>query len=267
MTAMSTLWFQNLPIRRKLTLIMIGVMAVSFALSSIITGCNRYRSDRRELEHHLSVLAGAIGANCSAALVFEDETAAAEVLSALHFDRSITCAVLTDARSKRVASFGNCGVLAASGTFQPGSGPQPFDGHIRVDQRIVTDGDTVGYLTIWAETGAITGRMATEGVVGMTAFLLGVLVVMMLFERMLRLLTAPLVDLHETMRKIVRTRDYSMRATKRENDELGDLVVAFNQMVAQVEDRIPPAVSVAEAPADADTASAPVDSEPVSFSS
>lgn len=249
-------WFQHMGIKRKLTLIMVGVMAVSFAVSSLIAGVYRYRSDRNDITHHLSVLASAIGANCSAALVFDDEAAASEVLSALQFDRSITCAMLTDESSKLVASFGNCGT--------PGShdDENTARGHMRVDQRIEAGGRTVGYLTIWSETSAVSERMANEGVVSVTAFVLGVLVVMMVFERMLRLLNAPLVELYETVRRIVRTRNYGLRATKVADDEIGDLAVAFNQLMEQIEERstsgavpeaLPPAAEVPAPPAPTET--------------
>ena len=221
--------FHDIRLKRKLTLIMIGVMAASFALSALIAGGYRYRSDRNAIEHHLSVLASAIGANCSAALVFNDEAAASEVLSALQFDRAITCAMLTDDRSKLVASFGNC-----AGSDGTASGPSAH-GRIRVDQRIAVDGKTVGYLTIWGETSEVAERMANEAVVSVTAFALGVLVVLMVFERMLRLLNAPLLDLHETMRRVVRSRNYSIRAAKLADDEIGDVVVAFNQLMDQIE--------------------------------
>jgi methyl-accepting chemotaxis protein len=133
---------------------------------------------------------------------------------------------------------------------------------MRVDQRIEAGGRTVGYLTIWSETSAVSERMANEGVVSVTAFVLGVLVVMMVFERMLRLLNAPLVELYETVRRIVRTRNYGLRATKVADDEIGDLAVAFNQLMEQIEERstsgavpeaLPPAAEVPAPPAPTET--------------
>jgi methyl-accepting chemotaxis protein len=244
---------------------MISVMAASFVLSAIIAESYRYRSDRNSIQHHLSVLASAIGANCSAALVFNDEAAASEVLSALQFDRSITCARLTDARSKLVASFGSCAATDGSS-----DDPHPSHGRIRIDQRIVANGRTVGYLTIWGETSEVNERMANEAVVSITTFVLGVLVVLMVFERMLRLINKPLVDLHETIRHVVRSRNYSLRAARVAEDEIGDVVVAFNQLMEQIEERTA-APETAPPAADADTpaagASAETDSEPASFRS
>jgi methyl-accepting chemotaxis protein len=222
--------FHDIRLKRKLTLIMIGVMAASFAVSALMAGAYRYRSDRRAIEHHLSVLASAIGSNCSAALVFNDEAAASEVLSALQFDRSITCALLTDERSQRVASFGTC-----ANVDDANADANAKHGGIRIDQRIVAGGKIVGYLTLWGGTSQVAERMANEAVISITAFVVGVLVVLMVFERMLRLLNAPLVELHETIRRVVRSRNYSLRAAKVADDEIGDVVVAFNQLMEQLQ--------------------------------
>jgi methyl-accepting chemotaxis protein len=230
--------FYDIRIKRKLTLIIIAVMTVSFTISAMVIGIYRYREDRAVIEHHLGVLASAIGANCSAALVFDDETAALEVLSALQSDHSITCAVLSDENSTKLASFGSC---------DPAHDAQTADkaehGEVRVDQRIVADGKTVGYLTIWGRTSEVTERMANDAVISVTAFVVGVIFIMMMLDRTLALLNAPLIELHETMRRALRARDYSVRANKVADDEIGDVAVAFNQLMDQIEQAgaMPPA--------------------------
>jgi methyl-accepting chemotaxis protein len=108
-------------------------------------------------------------------------------------------------------------------------------GGIRVDRRIVVDGKTVGYLSIRAENAAIVGRLATEAVIAITAFVLGVLVALFLFEKLNHTIMAPLVELHETLRRVVRSRNYSIRATRKADDELSDVVMAVNDLLAQVE--------------------------------
>ena len=221
---MRAAWLDKIPIKRKLAAIMVVVMTAAFALSAAISGVYGYHSDRRAMEHHLNILASAIGDNCSAALVFDDEAAAAEVLSALEFDQSITGAILTDGRNVVVAKFRN------------GGSPVNGSGGIRVDRRIIVDGKTVGYLSIWSENAAIVGRMATEAVIAVTTFVLGVLVALLLFEKLHHTITAPLVELHETLRRVVRSRNYSIRASRSTDDELSDVVMAVNDLLAQVEE-------------------------------
>jgi methyl-accepting chemotaxis protein len=245
--------FHDIRIKRKLTLIIVAVMTVSFAISALVAGIYRYRTDRAAVEHHLGVLASAIGANCSAALVFKDERAALEVLSALQSDHSITCAVLTDERSMQLASFGTCG----SG-HDAQTGAKPERGELRVDQRIVVDAKTVGYLTIWGRTSDINERMAKEAVISITAFVVAVLFILMVFERMLRLLNSPLAELEETIHRVVRSRNYALRAAKTSDDEIGDVVIAFNQLMEQIEESAAPATSNSSAAQPPSPADAPV---------
>jgi len=259
---MSVHLFRDIRIKRKLTLIIIAVMTVSFAISALVAGIYRYRSDRAAVEHHLGVLASAIGANCSAAVVFNDESAAMEVLSALQFDRSITCAVLTDDRSLQLAAFGTCGTEHSS------ENADTQRGEVRVDQRIVVDGRTVGYLTIWGRTSDVTERMANEAVISITAFVVAILFVMMLLEYMLRLLNSPLVDLEETIRRALRGHNYSVRAVKLADDEIGDVVVAFNQLMDQIEERMTaPATTPAAAEPGAPAPAPDAEPAPANFKS
>lgn len=226
-------WLDRVPLKRKLTVLLILVMTGSFGLAGIITGMNDYISDRKEMERHLHILASAIGDNCSAALVFNDEAAAAEVLSALSFDPSVTRAVLTDYESAVVARYPDHGAAAETGP----------DGLLRVDRAISVDGRTVGYLTIWSETDVLLTRAVTEAIVGITALAVGILLVLLLYERMQRVLTAPLVDLHDTIRRVVRSRNYSIRAERMADDELNDVVMAVNDLLAQVEGQTAAAAS------------------------
>ena len=85
MMATRMAWLDRIPIKRKLAGLMVLVMTASFGVSALITGLYGYRADRRAMEHPLNVLTSAIGDNCAAALVFDDEAAASEVLSALVF--------------------------------------------------------------------------------------------------------------------------------------------------------------------------------------
>ena len=47
----------------------------------------------------------------------------------------------------------------------------------------------------------------------------------------------PILDLAGTAKQVSGTRDYSIRATKLSNDEVGDLVAAFNEMLAGIQKR------------------------------
>ena len=49
--------------------------------------------------------------------------------------------------------------------------------------------------------------------------------------------SGPILELVGTARKVSETKDYSTRAVKRSNDEVGLLIETFNEMLEQIEDR------------------------------
>ncbi|HEX6789924.1 MAG TPA: CHASE sensor domain-containing protein [Candidatus Krumholzibacteria bacterium] len=233
--AMGTGYLDRIPIMRKLAMLIAAVMAVAFGVTGVITGLYGYRADHQSMERHLQILASAIGDNCSAALVFEDETAAAEVLSALASDHSITGALLMNARSETIATFPGDGQVAAlqSGARDDGGW---FSVSLRVNRVISVDGKTVGFLTIWANNDAILARSITQAVTRITAFAVAILIVLFVFGRMQRVLFAPMFELQETLRRVVRSRNYSIRAARSAEDELNDVIMAVNDLLAQTEE-------------------------------
>ena len=55
--------------------------------------------------------------------------------------------------------------------------------------------------------------------------------------RLQRFISGPILDLVDKARTVSVTKDYSIRATKRTNDEVGLLIENFNQMLEQIQDR------------------------------
>jgi signal transduction histidine kinase len=74
---------------------------------------------------------------------------------------------------------------------------------------------------------------------GILTALMGVALLagLVLSDRLQRLVSAPLAGLARTARAVTRGRDYSLRATRTGDDELGTLVDAFNDMLAQIQQR------------------------------
>src|SRR5262249_6014891 len=65
--------------------------------------------------------------------------------------------------------------------------------------------------------------------------LLSVLFAFILSARLHRLVSKPILNLAETANQISRRKDFSIRAAKESEDELGTLVVSFNEMVMQIQ--------------------------------
>jgi len=67
------------------------------------------------------------------------------------------------------------------------------------------------------------------------AVLASLLVSMLLSMWLQRLITAPILGLARVARAVAERKDYSLRAVKNSQDELGELIEGFNQMLAQIQ--------------------------------
>jgi light-regulated signal transduction histidine kinase (bacteriophytochrome) len=63
------------------------------------------------------------------------------------------------------------------------------------------------------------------------------LVALMITSHLQRIVTKPILDIAGIAREVVEQRDYSRRATRLSDDEVGAMVVAFNDMLAEIERR------------------------------
>jgi sensor histidine kinase regulating citrate/malate metabolism len=88
--------FRNLSIRAKLTSLMVLTSVIVLLLASGVFIVNDVVKIRSAMVRDLTVLANVIGRNSSAALAFNDEEAAKEILSALSAETHIMAAILPD---------------------------------------------------------------------------------------------------------------------------------------------------------------------------
>src|SRR5690349_9960979 len=82
-------WFQDLPIRRKLALLIVVTGGIALVLASAALLIFKAIDLRTQLVGEISTIADAIGSNTTAALTFQDKEAAQQTLGALRADERI----------------------------------------------------------------------------------------------------------------------------------------------------------------------------------
>jgi two-component system sensor histidine kinase BarA len=100
---------------------------------------------------------------------------------------------------------------------------------------IVQSGEEVGWLWIEGDTSALSeriGRLLWDALVA-AVFAAGIGLLIAL--RMQRAVTRPILALSSLMSTVRETGDFTTRAQKESSDEIGDLVVSFNDMLNQIE--------------------------------
>jgi signal transduction histidine kinase len=226
---------RDLPIRRKLVLIVMLASggALVFATAALVL-IELWRS-RGEMERDLSSLALILAENTTAALTFDDRAAAQETLNALAARPALAVAALYDERGLLFADFARPGARAPA---RPGAPGAHFSaGALEVAQPIVLDRQRIGTVYVRSGLEAMYDRLGVQAATVAGVLLGSSLVALALSSGLQRLISHPIRDLAATAGAVSETEDYALRARKQSEDETGQLVDAFNRMLAQIQER------------------------------
>lgn len=103
---------------------------------------------------------------------------------------------------------------------------------------IIDSGAQVGVLAIHADTGALHRRIGTIVYDALVAALFAAGIGLLIALKMQRAITDPILKLADVMRSVRETDNFALRAAKPEtDDETGQLVFAFNEMLDQLQER------------------------------
>ncbi len=107
-----------------------------------------------------------------------------------------------------------------------------------VQAPVLDGGQQVGMLTIHADTGALYHRIGTMIYDAFVAAIFAAGIGLLIALKMQRSITDPILNLSGVMGRVRETGNFSMRARAPDtNDETGQLVLAFNEMLDQLQER------------------------------
>lgn len=238
----------DLPIRQKLMLIISATAVIVLIISTFAFVGNEIVAAWHESLQDLSTTAQIIGSNSTAALAFNDEAAGTDMLKALSAKPWIESACLYDANGAVFAKYSRPGAARERAMRPPEiSGTSPFlEGtiersftsgwHLHLVRNIIVDGDRVGAILIIKDMREISASIARYLAIAGAIIALSGMLAIYLASRLQTVVSRPVANMMETMTRVSATSDYSMRAVKLGNDELGRLVDGFNEMLRRIEE-------------------------------
>ena len=231
--------FRSLTIRKKLTYILMGISAVAVLLTSIalyIMVMNQYRESYRS---DLAGLADVIGHNCQVALMFDIREDAEKVLTSLGVRKSICCAFIYDSNGNIFADYNRDHPKTDKLVVylpEPTRGDPPA-GFMEINHDILLDGQVVGSILLRDDMGPLDRFQWLSITFLFAAVIIALLIAFLLTSRLQGVISAPIVDLADLTRQVSEEQDYSLRAVKHGEDEVGNLVDSFNEMLSQIQAR------------------------------
>jgi two-component system, sensor histidine kinase and response regulator len=241
-------WLSNLTLRAKLRVIVVYAAAVAVLIASTLYGFGEVLTLRRSQAQQLLILVSAVSESSATLLKSPNAALARKALAALHADPDIRAAALYDAAGKAVAdvSFGPDGgasserlrawAIDAAGSASPAIQFNGLTG-VHVQVAVMPDGSKIGSLHVEAQLTRLYAPLVGSPQHLLVGFLLALVVAYALSIRLQRFIAAPLRELAQVARNVCASKNFSIRAQKRTEDDVGVLIDDFNEMLAELERR------------------------------
>ncbi len=230
----------KLRMRSVRTKLLAGVLLTSIA-ALLVTGVSLLAYDlhtlRATLATDLSTQAELIGRACAPALQFDDPKTAAGNLALLKARPIIDAAALYDSKGAVFGSYTRDGSAPADFPRLPGLDGVDFSGEdVIVYRRIVDNNEILGTIYLHAHYG-LYQRVRSYISIVLAVGSLALLISLLLSTWLQATITRPILDITRLAQQVTEKRDYSPRAVKTTDDEIGYLVDAFNRMLNEIGER------------------------------
>ncbi|MDO8926024.1 MAG: EAL domain-containing protein [Sideroxyarcus sp.] len=228
-------------LRKKLVfLIMLG-SAMSLLVSFSVLFGGSLRSSHKESLQQLSSLSDILSENAQAALIFEDRNEARRLLEALNEHREIDSAWLLDAGGNALAVWNRKGLpTAIPADYQVDTKQiraQFWSRSADLYRPVLRGDERIGYLLLQADLSSRWDRHLADLETGLVIAALALLVIYFLAIRLQCVISEPIRNVANAARTIANDKSYELRVPQHSNDEIGELIMAFNHMLSEIQER------------------------------
>ena len=229
--------FSKSSIRKKILLIVMGTsglaLFLTFAIFMAWNSSELSKAKVEKLEDTLDV----IGKGMHGPLSFGDINRGAEVLKNYTDKPSIISICVYDEVDAEFVTFHNplfgervCPIQLKHGASFKGN-------EVSLYRDVVFRGSKAGSIYILSDLKDIQDSYLRNTVMALLTILAGAVFAFFVSTRLLRVVSDPITNLVETAKAVSENHNYSVRAEKTTEDELGMLTDAFNEMLFQIHER------------------------------
>jgi PAS domain S-box-containing protein len=229
--------FRDIPIQQKLIVTILVTTALALLLSGTAILVLDSAFFRAQLRQDLSAQAQIIAENSTAAVAFNDPRAAEDTLASLRARPHVVTACIVRLDGSRLATF------SRPGSGEPCPAPRSADdiwfaaNDLTVSRTILLKDRPIGKLVLVYDLGEISERLRFYGAMVLGILLVSGLIALLVSADLRKRIVAPIEALANYTSHVAQTRDYTVRARKTSQDELGVLVDSFNDMLFSIQAR------------------------------
>src|SRR5688572_18309243 len=222
-------------VRTRLVLVVVATTVTALLTAAAAMIFYDLRDYRLALTADLSTQADIVGQSSVPALLFNDREAARENLSMLKAKPHVVAGALYGARGGIFALYMRNGM--GNGEMLPPSpeaeGARVNGAHMVLVRRVVEKGEVIGAVYLRGEYNVGKHIRHYAAIVGVV-LLVSLVAALLMCAWLESTVTAPILSMREVAKNVVEKRDFSLRASKTTDDEIGYLADAFNGMLAEI---------------------------------
>ncbi|MGV3774650.1 MAG: ATP-binding protein [Verrucomicrobiales bacterium] len=225
-------------IQRKLLVIIMLTSTAALLLACVAFVVYDLTLLRRSMIEDVTVLTRMVGRMNNITIPFDDPKVATENLSALQQNPQIVSAAVITREGKILGQYHKDTGQSINSIVVPF--PQGYrfgKGFLEVFEPITLDEELVGTMFMQSNLDPLYSRVRQYVWIMLLVLLLSSAVAFMISLRLQKIISVPILQLANTTNIVSKTRDYAVRAQKQSNDEIGQLIDGFNDMLRQLQMR------------------------------
>jgi len=239
---------KDLPIKYQLIIIIFVIALVSLWLASTAFVLYDRHTYKKNMVHELTILSRIVANRSATAVAYKDPYQVRQNLDALATKPSVISACITDEFGSVVAMFSREHLqdLTQAGEIIEGVEclhgqtyiSRFHDGYLDLIQPVLwEEAQRIGELHIRVDLHELNKRFKIFTVVIMLIVVISCFIAIALSSQLQAFISAPLLSLTRIATNITQQKDYSIRAEVNREDELGQLIRAFNSMLDTIEEQ------------------------------
>jgi signal transduction histidine kinase/CheY-like chemotaxis protein len=229
--------YRDLPIRQKLLVLGLANSACAIIAMSVAWLTVSHVLARNMLQTNLGVEAEVVADSLAEPMTIRDHSTATAQLDSLSHNVTVDEACAYDGAGVVFAEFVRIGLAATCPPVPPPDQLSSTSQFFVVTRGITVHGAPLGVLWVRGNYRRLMNLLRLQAFSAVGGLVVGLLVALAIAARLRGSIATPLQALATTSTRIARMGDYSVRATRSGNNELGALADAFNAMVAGIERR------------------------------
>jgi signal transduction histidine kinase/ActR/RegA family two-component response regulator len=223
----------NRSLRYKIVAVILATTLAALLVSTVALLSYEARNFRQFLISDATTQADIVARTSVPALEFNDPDAAAGNLSLLEGRASVIAAAIYESDGTLFAKYVRKGQQVQFPPAVSGAGTELQGDRLRLFHPIIHNDQLLGTVFLLA-TNDLPGRLKGYLLILGGVMLVSLLVAAVISLRLQRSVSAPVLAVTEVARQVIENRDFTLRAAKTTNDEIGVLVDSFNGMLSEV---------------------------------